>query len=126
MEKTGDRKVLIVDDEIEVRRNVSSYLKRRRFEVYEARNGVSALKAVKKVKPDLIILDVVMPQMDGFEFLEKLKKDSLYSCIPVIMLTVKSQAEYLNKGISLNADFYLPKPFTLGNLMSFVNLILKD
>ncbi len=118
-----NRKVLIVDDEVELCRTISSYLKARKFATYEASNGLLALKAIDKVLPDIIILDVVMPEMDGFELLKKLKGTPRYSKIPVIMLTAKSRPEDLAKGIDLQSDFYLPKPASLKNLMNFINLI---
>lgn len=126
MEKSVTKRVLIVDDEAEVRKLISDYLKRKRFEVYEAHNGARALSVIEKTKPDLIILDVVMPVMDGFQTLERLKNEPKYLQIPVIMLTVKSQPQNLDIGISLEADFYLPKPFKLNNLMKFINLLLKE
>lgn len=123
--RKNKKRVLIVDDEAEVCKAICAYLKRRKFEVCQAYNGIQALEVIKKTEPDLILLDVVMPQMDGFEVLQRLKSESVYSKIPVIMLTTKSEPKNLNKGIALKADFYLPKPFTFDNLMSFINLILK-
>lgn len=120
-----NKKILLVDDEIEVCKVIREYLEKKKFQVYEAHNGKEALEAIKKIVPDLIILDVLMPVMDGFEVLQKVKRNKSYADIPVIMLTVRSEPEHLNKGISLQADFYLPKPFQLGNLMSFINLIVK-
>jgi len=118
------KKILIVDDEPDMRETISSYLKPRHFKIYEAGNGVEALGAIKKKRPDLIILDVVMPVMNGFELLEKIRRNSSFSKIPVIMLTVKSQGPYIDKGISLNVNFYLPKPVKLHNLLEFINLVL--
>jgi len=127
MRKAASKKVLIVDDEPEICEVVSDYLlKRRRFKIYEAYDGAQALGVIEKVKPDLIILDILMPVMDGFELLKRLKGEPAYSKIPVIILTIKSEAENLDKGITLNADFYLPKPVKLENLMNFVNLVLGD
>jgi len=121
-----DKKVLIVDDEPEICGLVSDYLKKRRFKTYEAYDGAQALSVIEKIRPDLIILDILMPVMGGFELLKKIKSEPAYSSIPVIILTIKSEAEDLDKGILLNADFYLPKPVKLENLMNFVNLVLKD
>jgi len=126
MKKIANRTILLVDDEIEVCRIIRDYLEKNNFKVHEAHNGAEALMAIKGLKPSLIILDVIMPVMGGFELLEKLKSDESYANVPVIMLTVKSDPQHLEKGISLQADFYLPKPFELNNLMSFINLIVKD
>ena len=121
--KMKNKKVLIVDDEAGFCRTVSAYLKARKFVTYEALNGIHALKAIDKVLPDLILLDVVMPEMDGYELLKKLKETPRYSKIPVIMLTVKSLPEDLGRGIDLQSDFYLPKPVSMENLMNFISLI---
>jgi len=120
------KKILIVDDEIDACDAISSYLKRKGFATKVAHNGREALQILQKIKPHLIILDVVMPIMDGFEFLQYLKAHTQYCKIPVIMLTVKSGPKQVEKGISLETDFYLPKPFTFNNLMNFINIILKE
>ncbi len=114
-----------MDDEPGVCDTIASYLRERRCDVIAAHNGAHALDVIKDTIPDLIILDVMMPVMDGFQLLEKIRKHPSYSKIPVIMLTVRSEPEYFEKGISLKADFYLPKPFKLKNLNNFINLILK-
>ena len=116
-------KVLIVDDETEFCRTVASYLRTHEFTTYEASNGIQALEILEKVLPDLIILDVMMPEMDGFELLKKLKATPHYSQIPVIMLTAKSRPEDLGKSVDFRSDFYLPKPVSMENLMKFVKLI---
>lgn len=78
------------------------------------------------MKPDLIALDIKMPKMDGFEFLEYIKSTPAYSDIPVIALTVQSRSMHVDKGIALGADFYLPKPFSLDNLLQFIEIIMGD
>jgi len=119
------KKILIVDDDPEIFEVISDFLRPRHFKVYRAGDGAEALDFFKKTRPDLIILDIVMPVMDGFQLLEKMKAHLSYSKIPVIMLTVKNQGPYLDKGISLDVSFYLPKPVKLQNLLMFINLILK-
>ena len=126
MKKSINGTILLVDDEIEVCRVIRDYLEINNFKVYEAHHGAEALEFLKKIKPNLIILDVLMPVMDGFGLLKKLKNNRAYMGIPVIMLTVKSEPKNFGKGISLQADFYLPKPFKLANLRNFINLIVKE
>ncbi len=121
-----NQRILIVDDEPDIRGYLAAKLERKGFIAQQADNGHSALESVQNQKPDLIILDVLMPKMDGFELLQKLKSDSRLSDIPVIMLTIKKDRKSLDKGISLGADFYLPKPFTLNNLFDFINLITEE
>jgi len=123
-EKTDKRKILIVDDELDACQAIASYLRKRGFQAEESPDAYNALTVIKNDLPDLIILDVVMPKMDGFELLKILKNDNKFCRIPVIMLTVKSSAKYVEKGISLEADFYLPKPFVMDNLMDFINTVL--
>ena len=118
------KRVLIVDDEPDIRQTLSAYLVKKGFAMDTANNGKEALDAIRRKKPDLIILDVMMPKMDGFTLLKRLKASSAHSGIPVIMLTKRSEPKNLDKGISLNADFYLPKPFTLDNIMRFIKLVI--
>ena len=118
--------ILIVDDETEARQVLCAYLQRKGFITQEAGHGKEALAAIEAQRPDLLILDLLMPVMDGFEVLRFLKASQNYKDIPVIMLTIKSDPQHLRKGISLQADFYLPKPFKLDNLMKFVKLLTKD
>lgn len=124
MARQDKKRVLIVDDEPDIRQTLHKYLGRKGFETDTADNGEEALNTIRKKRPDLIILDVMMPKMDGFTLLKRLKAGSAYSEIPVIMLTKKSGPKDLDKGVSLNADFYLPKPFTLNNIMRFVKLVI--
>jgi len=122
---TDDKKrILIVDDEADVCTMLADYFTKKGFIADVAYNGKDALAAVQSERPDLIILDVVMPEIDGFKVLETLKSDPVYYQIPIIMLTRKSGPKSMDRGISLNAEFYLPKPCTTDNLMDFVNMIL--
>ncbi len=123
--KIKGKKVLVVDDEPQVCSMIHEFLGKRRFAVEEAHDGLEALRHIRKSSPDLIILDVKMPRMDGFTFLRQIKSDSKHSKIPIIMLTIKSEPPNLNRGIRLGADFYLPKPFSLENLMEFIKLVIK-
>jgi len=117
--------ILAVDDERQIRSMLSQYLTQQGFRVELASNGRDASRCLKRINPDLIILDVVMPLMDGFKFLQYLKSSVKYSRIPVIMLTDKSEPKNVEKGISFAADFYLPKPCTLDNLLNFIRLSLE-
>lgn len=124
--KIKTRNILVVDDEPQICELLSGYFQETGFQTSVAYNGVEALNLLKTTKPDLIILDVLMPKMDGFELLKNLKSNPDYSAIPVIILTAKSDARNVAKGVSLHADFYLPKPFSFDNLMNFVNLLLNE
>ena len=109
MEKKG--KILIVDDAVDT---VELLKKRLRFEGYataEAYDGEEGLKLVAEYNPDLIILDVLMPKLDGYEVCQRLKSDENTKYIPVLMLTAKTEVEDKVKGLDIGADHYLAKPF---------------
>jgi DNA-binding response OmpR family regulator len=126
MKAAKKKRILVVDDELEICTLISDYLSPKGLDVQYVTDGKKALNNIKSRKPDLIILDIMMPVMDGFTLLSYLKSKPQHSKIPVIVLTVKSSPKYLKKGISLETEFYLPKPFQLENLMNFIDLILTN
>jgi|ERR1035437_532789 CheY-like chemotaxis protein len=95
------------------------------FSVTTASNGVEAIKAVQKVNPDLIILDVMMPEMDGLEACKNLKRDKATSSIPIILLTAKGQITDIEKGFKSGADAYVVKPFSPARLIEKVEEIFE-
>ncbi len=115
-----DKKILIVDDEPAIRQMLNDLLKNEGFSVLEAADGKKGLDEAKKHVPDLVVLDVNMPKMDGFKVLENLKKDKKTRDIPVIMLTSKSSQEDITQGIQLYADKYIPKPFDAAHFLTEV------
>ncbi len=119
-------KILAVDDEKHIVRLVEINLKKAGYEVTTANNGREALEAVALSVPDLIVMDVMMPEMDGFAALKKLKENSATSNIPVIMLTAKAQDADVFKGWQSGADLYLTKPFNPAELLTFVERILSS
>jgi DNA-binding response OmpR family regulator len=118
---TGMR-VLVVDDEARMIDFIRMNLQLEGFVVLEARNGIEALDAIRKHIPDLIILDIMMPQLDGFETLRMLRE---FSSVPVIMLTAKSEEEDKVRGLELGADDYVTKPFGARELVSRVKAVLR-
>ena len=105
------KKILAVDDERHIVRLVEVNLQRAGYEVVTAYDGREALEKVKTETPDLVVLDVMMPYMDGFEVLKNLKADPVTAEIPVIMLTAKAQDADVFRGWQSGADCYLTKPF---------------
>ena len=103
------KSVLIVEDEIRIRFLMRDYLTREKYTVYEAENGLKALEIFKNNNVDLIILDIMMPVMDGLTTLKKIRE---VSTVPVIMLTAKSQEEDKLQGYEYGADDYMTKPFS--------------
>jgi len=116
--------VLVVDDEPNVLRSLVQYLRLEEFQVETASNGVEALEKVDSFNPELILLDVMMPGMDGFEVLDKLKEKPGHHETPVIMLTAKDQSSDVLKGYQSGATSYLVKPFNLDELVETINQTL--
>lgn len=103
--------VLLVEDEEHIRLVVEYNLRHDGFEVYIAENGPCALEAARKVVPDAILLDWMLPGMDGLEVLTELKHDKTTEHIPVFMLTAKGMPSDINRALELGADDYITKPF---------------
>lgn len=120
------RKILVVDDERHIVRLVQVNLEKVGYQVVTAYDGVEALEQVAKERPDMIILDVMMPRMDGFEVLKKLQADSQTRDIPVIMLTAKAQDADIFRGWSSGVSSYLTKPFNPRELLTFVQRIFQS
>ena len=120
------KKILVVDDEKHIVRLVEVNLQRAGYEVVVAYDGVQALDVVKREKPDMIVLDVMMPRMNGFEVLKNLKANPETQEIPVIMLTAKAQDADIFKGWQSGVDSYLTKPFNPMELLTFVKRIFES
>lgn len=117
------RKILTCDDEKHIVRLIQVNLERQGYEVITAHNGAECLEKVKEDRPDLIVLDVMMPEMTGFEVLEALKKDPETESIPVIMLTARAQDADVLRGWQGGVECYLTKPFNPMELIAFVKRI---
>lgn len=122
LKPSGPRLVLVVDDEPRMIRFIRMNLELEGYQVVEAGNGIEALDQVRKHLPDLVIMDVMMPKMDGFETLRLLRE---ISTVPVILLTVKSDEEDRILGLELGADDYITKPFSPRELVSRVFAVLR-
>ena len=120
------KKILAVDDERHIVRLVEVNLQRAGYEVVTAYDGREALEKVKAEKPDLVVLDVMMPYMDGFEVLKNLKADPETAEIPVIMLTAKAQDADVFRGWQSGVDCYLTKPFNPMELLTFVKRLFEN
>jgi DNA-binding response OmpR family regulator len=116
------KKIMIVDDEPKIIRFIAANLKSLGFETVACQSGAEALEKMEAVDPDLILLDLMMPGMDGFEVLRRLRG---YSSVPVIMLTARSNGADKVQGLNLGADDYLTKPFSLDELFARVNAVLR-
>lgn len=117
-----DMTILIVDDEPRIRDFVRMNLELEHYHVEEASNGLEALEKLRDTLPDLIVLDVSMPEMDGFEALRHIRE---VSTVPVIMLTVRQSEADKIRGLDLGADDYLAKPFSPPELLSRIRALLR-
>ena len=117
-------RILVVDDEPEIIELVEFNLKQAGYAVTTAADGAEALKKIRTQKPDLIILDVMLPEMDGFEICKALRLDAATAKVPIIMLTAKAAEIDRVLGLELGADDYLTKPFSPRELMLRVKKIL--
>ena len=115
-------KILVVDDEVNIRRVVREYAEFEGYEVFEAENGMQAVSMVKEDDFDLIIMDVMMPKLDGFSTCKEIKK---YKTIPVIMLSARGEEYDKLFGFELGIDDYVVKPFSPKELMARVKVVLK-
>jgi len=118
-------KVLIVDDEPDAVIATKRALEADGYNVIEANNGVMAFDVLKSDIPDVILLDVMMPDMDGFEVCRRLKEEPLYESIPVIMLTAKGEINDKVEGLDIGADDYMTKPFNLKELKARIKTVLR-
>ena len=119
-------RVLVVDDEVNIVRLIQVNLERHGYQVTTANNGVQALEKIREDRPDLLVSDVMMPEMDGFELLANVRRDPPLSDLPVIMLTAKAQDRDVMEGYTRGADMYLTKPFNPAELLNFAKRILSS
>ena len=118
-------RILAVDDEPNIVRLIQVNLERHGYQVETANNGAQALAKIKANRPDLLVSDVMMPEMDGMELLANVRRDPSLMDLPVIMLTAKAQDKDVLEGYTRGADMYLTKPFNPQELLSFVKRILS-
>lgn len=121
----SDYKILVVDDEEHIQELLKFNLESSGYKVYCSGSGNDALKLVKTEKPDLILLDVMLPGMDGYDVCKEIRKDNSISNLPIIMITAKSEELDKILGLELGADDYLTKPFSLRELMARVKAVLR-
>jgi len=114
------KKILVIDDEAEMRRNLLTILRLEKFEPIGAENGRAGLALIKSEKPDLILCDVMMPELDGYGVLQALREDSAIAEIPLIFLTAKGERTDIRSGMNRGADDYLTKPVEKADLLKAI------
>lgn len=118
------KKILIVDDEPNIVMTLEYAFKKQNFEVYIARDGSEALQILESNVPDVVLLDIMMPNVDGFQTLDYIKKNDTLKHTKVVFLTAKNKASDIEKGLGLGADKYLTKPFSVKKIVSEIHELL--
>lgn len=119
-----NKTVLVVDDEPDIRLILQARLEAAGYRVETASNGLEALNRIRTQPPDLVILDLMLPGMDGFAVCAMLKRDQRFSHIPIVILSARSQAQDKKTGTSLGADAYITKPFQPQELLSTIEQLI--
>ena len=125
MAKISHKKVLLVDDEEDLLEMLTHNLEKEKFLVSTATDGEKAIKLAKEELPDIIILDLMLPVIDGLEVCRQLKKEEITSSVPIIMLTAKGTEVDIVTGLELGADDYITKPFRMRELIARIRAVLR-
>jgi DNA-binding response OmpR family regulator len=120
------KKVLIADDEPNIVVSLEFLMRQKGYDVRVATNGEDALRAVGEFGPDLILLDVMMPRMNGYDVCQKVRENPAWQPIRIIMLSAKGRDVEVNKGIAVGADAYVTKPFSTKDLIAKVGEMLDE
>lgn len=120
------KRLLLIDDDPNLILLVKDYLEFRGYEVITAENGREALEVLEQELPDMIICDVMMPEMDGYAFVNQVRQDERTSWIPILFLSAKGQSQDKIKGLNIGADVYMVKPFEPEELVAQVEASLKQ
>src|SRR3989338_11524198 len=119
------KKILLIEDDTVMRENTAEILELAQYQVTTAINGKKGVQIAKELHPDLIICDIMMPELDGYGVLHVLSKDPKTAAIPFIFLTAKAEKSELRRGMELGADDYLTKPFEENDLLKSIEVRLK-
>ena len=119
------KKILIVDDEPNIVMSLEYAFKKKDFEVFIARDGTEALEIAINERPDLILLDIMMPEMDGFETLKRVKNNQDLNHTKVVFLSAKSKEKDIEKGLKMGADGYMTKPFSIKKVITDIEGLLR-
>jgi DNA-binding response OmpR family regulator len=120
------KKILIVDDEVNVVKSLTDLLQAKGYEAASALDGAAGIRAMKKEKPDLVLLDIMMPKVSGLEFLKRIKKKTGSVQIPIIMLTARSDKESLNASMRGYAEKFIVKPYDPQELLESIESSLQN
>ena len=118
-------KILIVDDEVDIAGALEKRILREGYEAVVAFDGEEALKKIREDNPDIVLLDLILPKLNGFEVLEEIRKNYNDKWRPVIILSVKGDLDSVKKGYSLEADLYLTKPCAIENILHGIKTMIS-
>lgn len=121
----GDLTILVVDDDLATRLSMSDYLELCGYHVIMANNGEDALLMVEKYHPDLMVTDIMMPKMNGYELVRRIRQQSMFKLLPVILLTARTETQERILGYQSGCDLYLPKPFELEEVSAAIRNLLE-
>lgn len=124
MKKKNDTKILVVDDETEIQKVLSQILVRKGYVVQTAGNGLEALKIIRKIKPDIVLLDIMMPKLDGIETLRRIK--ALHENVIVMMVTAYGSIKTAREAMRFGAYDYITKPFDMDFIYQIIEESLKE
>ena len=120
------KKILVIEDDENIRESLVELLEMKSYEIYSADNGSTGLQLALEKKPDLILCDVMMPGLSGYEVVESVRKDPFLARTPFIFLSAKAMESDIQKGLQLGANNYLTKPFRAGELFGLVDKHLNN
>ncbi|HAD81916.1 MAG: hypothetical protein A2509_02800 [Candidatus Edwardsbacteria bacterium RIFOXYD12_FULL_50_11] len=120
------KKIMVVDDEPYIARVIKFKLEQEGYTVISANDGQSGLQKIKEEKPDMVLLDVMMPGLSGYEVCQKIREDAELAGIPVVILTAKGQERDREQGLSMGASDYITKPFSPNRLLELVKSMIGD
>ena len=119
------KQILVVEDELQVRTLLAKLLEKNDYEVATAQDGLEAMKFLEETRPDLMLVDVMMPRLDGFSLVKAVRYRKENRNIPIIFLTAKTDARSMIEGINVGAKFFLTKPFQIGDVLAKIKKALE-
>jgi two-component system alkaline phosphatase synthesis response regulator PhoP len=123
---TFKRTIVVVDDDRDIRMILRANLEDEGYAVLEAGGGREALEIIKESDPDLVVLDIMMPEVDGYDVLQELRSTPEFADLPVVLLTARRQESDVWEGWSAGADYYITKPFKMDELLKFIRYIFGE
>lgn len=118
-------KIVAIEDETKILNYVCEALELNDYETFGANNGRVGLELIYEHSPDIVISDILMPELDGYEVLKTIRQDEKYKYMPFIFLTSKTSTEAVERGLELGASTYITKPFTIGELLHVIETLLE-